>query len=371
MWKVAALTIPVVWACIDIDTRSFPEAFLDAQSPQNLCTILSRAKTCPLSITVYLGDSSSVEVQLLYQLMVFSSQWENISLDLMPRLYSQLGAVAGRLPLLSSLMLSHRCFSTLPESATACFKVAPSLRRLTLSGFDHNLPFEMPWNQITHFNDYRNYGPNILCMLPNLVSHSSHRCIDLEEAVTLPQLRFLRVKNKVDFRLLFVPKLEMLECKITHCGDDLAGMLNQSICSLKTLVVHMHPNVPRNLSPTFLDAISSVTSLSLRLHIDFTITHFQLKLHLGQPIYLPNLRLLGVKSATLETKSAMETLLEVVRSRWALGDELKQGVKPLREIRFLSITRMTEEMRINYSSFDSFREEGLLVTLGEPGAPFP
>ncbi|KAJ7596453.1 hypothetical protein C8J56DRAFT_1158550 [Mycena floridula] len=386
IWRAAALAIPAAWAVMDIRGAPVDDRF-SPFSPNILSTIFSRSRSCPLHIALHLLSDSQVEKELLKLIVAKCFLWEDVSLTMVTKCFSELRRIRARLPLLQSIELlpiSHKAWIS-TKSFGACFKEAPCLRRIRFGSLDAK-DLQLPWGQITHFCDERGgfsykhiHNDKVLALLPNLIHLASNTYQHLNGQVNLPHLRFFRIESigvlEGMLQHLVLPNLEILEGPFftpPSLQVTLITMLHR--CSLKTLIVKNSESVCRQ---TFLDmtlllrAIPSVTSLFVTYSL--VLPNFHLK-PIGQATLLPNLQLLGLGPDTLLSAEETALVIQLIESRWSLQND---GMTRIKELRFIS---PPDEMHLilmgnmadNYALIlDAFRDKGLLVTVASDSDPFP
>ncbi|RDB27435.1 hypothetical protein Hypma_004112 [Hypsizygus marmoreus] len=319
-WRRVALSMPILWARIEVDIQSDYDSSIPSSSPyhdERLHTWLERTGAHhPLDITYSGSGPSRHKTEHPAARLFWISPYAH-RIKLLDLSYHVTGLPNRRFDILETLSLSKLdlialCADGVDQS------LFPSLRRLLLRDCDEIIPLHfIPWSQLTHLSLHSALIPQdplriILLQSTGLVKlHVNFRAVDrwfsnsperVNEPIILPELYTLIVTD-VDDRLWFsknltLPALTSLELPYdAWTKPSYPSFQSRSSFCLTSLKLSGHV-IGVKLGP-FLDIIRGMPSLT---YIDLD-TPFDFRpefvASLASPDLLPNLQHVRMCSSTV------------------------------------------------------------------------
>jgi hypothetical protein len=247
-WRNVSLAYPFLWCSIvitrpsDIDLSIYPLSMIESQ--------LLRSGDVPLQVTFDSHNCKNVDERRLWDaLIAHSNHWNTLDLrcrsDYRP-LLSLLQGVRGNVSQLEKLVLSLAPPTQDLAEPTACFSIAPNLRKIILNDGPfqpHSPPLLIPWGQITHYRGvyHSDRQFEILLSASNLAecalffTSTVHRRRD-NRLATLPHLKRLYVAPGNFLTCIAAPILHDLFSWGSTCAV-LNDFVHRSSCPLTRLVL--------------------------------------------------------------------------------------------------------------------------------------
>lgn len=385
MWREVSLSTPQLWSNISLNIsrngkRSKAEdALVD--------TWLSRTGEYPLSIEIFQGASSLVK-PLSNALIASSSRWRYLLLS-GSLAWLQSGALDGvrhRLSQLQTLVCDTRnnnIIGNLPHRSMNLFAHTPQLHCYHFHSRTPDLPFNLPWTQLTEFSAEQIVLRNCYTTLSkaqNLVTCSISK---IESGnVSFPplchsQLRFLSIEQHSHsgdllshLTLPALVQLQYMEMQtfINHFSESrsvLVAFLSRSVCSLQRLVLKLAPaDTTDDHVMRILRLLPSLSELQLMHSVTDKLLSRLTHRTSDSEAVIPRLHTIELAR---KGNGLSPRLADMIESRWKVGDaatESAQGqVTRLRHVRVSLEQGIEATDSIVRTRLRKLRDEGLDIWL--------
>ncbi|KAJ7482649.1 hypothetical protein FB451DRAFT_121241 [Mycena latifolia] len=378
LWRVIALSTPLLWASLDLSLERCAQRFIPGApvSTDFIDGWISRACGIPVSLGLYGSGVQKGGDLMRTVLRQYSSHVRYLGLLMDAVAVTKLMDI-GPFPLLQKLTLGGFARHSVP-GGVHIFPSAPLLREVSLERGAGIQCVALPWTQLTSLNGEGLSTLDCLRLLrhtPMLTKCAFSGIYDANPSaspvIVHPSLKELSISQGAGelVQFLDLPALRALSLTYaTFPADALASFFTRSPASLRQFTYF--PAATRaSPAPASLDwfrAMSGLTSLTVGDHSDnFIDTFFRALNCTTDSGFLPHLRALEVHALSFTVDAPV---IDALRSRFAESD-VDAGAGFLESVRFVCCSRhydidWEEAGDIDWDALYNLAERGLDVHIG-------